>query len=273
MGNIFSNLFSSKSNKLTIVPRNDVLNLHVSIIEQILNQLKQHANVEIAKKQSTFHKTNDVESKDIFLGVSKQVCKQIAQQYANTATFNDISQLLNTPNNEHEIKLVACMILITKATDKKKPQNAKIAYDFYFKHLATFTSWDLIDETAPVIIGNYLQSNPHYPRDDLYRLVKSRSDWDKRIALAATEPFIQNGDFTDALELCKLCFNELSPMVLKTAGKTLKEIGKYNKSALFEFLANYQTKMPKEMLNVAMGNLAQGLKKTIRKETKVLLKK
>jgi len=245
----------------------------LSCVEAIKKELLVHANPQTAQKQSTFHKSNDAESKDIFLGVPKPICKKIAQQYANVATFSDISQLLNTPKNEHEVKLVASLILIAKASDVTKPNNAKLSYDFYFKHLAAFTSWDLIDETAPKIIGDYLQSHPNYPREDLYRLIKSRSDWDKRIALVATEPLIKNKDFSDALELCKLCFNELSKMILNTAGKTLKEIGKHHKPTLFEFLAQNQTKMPKEMLNSAMGNLAPGLKKTIRSENKILIKR
>lgn len=242
------------------------------IAEIISVQLNQQSNTLTAQKQSAFHKTNDPESKDIFLGVSKSICKQIAEQFAKSATWDDISQLLKTKNNEHEAKLVASLILVTKAKDSTRLNNAKLAYDFYFKHLSSFTSWDLIDETAPIIIGNYLQTHKNYPRDDLYQLIKSRSDWDKRIALAATEPLIKNEDFGDALELCKLCFHDLSPMVLKTAGKTLKLIGKQNKPALFEFIAHNQTKIPKEILNIAMSNLPQGLKKTIRSETRILKK-
>ncbi len=276
MVKIFSSFFSSKSNKADAkinAPTQD----KIPLADSIKAQLVQYANAQTAQKSAAFHKStiNDAENRntDIFLGVPKPTCKQIAQQYAQSATWSDISQLLSTPNSEHEVKLVACLILIAKAKDTTNQNSAKAAYDFYFKHLAAFTSWDLIDETAPTIIGDYLQAHPSYPRDDIYRLIKSRSDWDKRIALVATQAFIENNNFDDALKLCKLCFNELSPMIQKTAGKLLKEVGKKNKQILFEFIANNQTKMPKDMLNAAMGNLSTTLKKTIRSETRILAKK
>ena len=237
-----------------------------SISEQIIVELTQKRNDDAAKNAIKFHAENDVEPKDIFLGVPKTVCKDLAQKFSPTATFEGIAQLLSKP--EHETKLVASLILI-----EKNKTSAKECYAFYFKHLATFTSWDLIDLTAPIIIGNYLQTRPQLPRNDLYTLAKSRSDWDKRIAIIATLAFIEQNDFADAKSIAKIYFNEISPMILRAAGRVLRQIGKKNRHVLLEFLAQNHTQMPAEIFNAAVVDLPKQLRTTIRKETKIIAKK
>lgn len=67
-------------------------------------------------------------------------------------------------------------------------KRAKEIFDFYLSQTARINNWDLVDLSAPGIVGEYLKDKP---RDVLYRLAGNELLWDQRIAVVSTYALIK----------------------------------------------------------------------------------
>jgi len=100
-------------------------------------------------------------------------------------------------------------------------------YDFYLQHIRFINNWDLVDGSAPYIVGPYLLSRS---RRQLYAFAKSNSVWERRIAIIATFYFIRRNDFADALEIAARLLSDDHDLIHKAVGWMLREIGKRDQS-------------------------------------------
>ncbi|MBW3022755.1 DNA alkylation repair protein, partial [Candidatus Woesearchaeota archaeon] len=145
-------------------------------------------------------------------------------------------------------RVCALRILVyryTKADEKIK----KEIFDFYLKNTKTINNWDLIDLSAPNIVGNYLLNKN---RAILYKLAKSKSIWEKRIAVMATFAFIKEGQFKDSLKIAEILLKDEHDLIHKAVGWMLREIGKKNQAVEEEFLKKNCKTMPRTMLRYAI---------------------
>jgi len=205
------------------------------------------ANADKAKILSGFFKTGKGQygAGDIFLGVMVPQIRTVSKKYTEL-NFNDLQKLLNS--KKHEIRLCALFVLVKKyqiADDREKKNIA----DFYLKNAENINNWDLVDLTAPKILGEYLIGKPH---KILYDLAASQNLWERRIAMLSTFTFIKNKDFVDALRLAKKLLDDKHDLMHKAVGWMLREIGKRDKNILVEFLNLYYKKMPRTMLRYAI---------------------
>ena len=100
------------------------------------------------------------------------------------------------------IKSCLCALLMMVERFKKSGGEEREAiYRFYLSQTERINNWDLVDLSAPYIVGEYLKDKS---RDDLYRLAESTLLWDQRIAVVSTVTFIRNNDFIDILRLSEL---------------------------------------------------------------------
>lgn len=115
-------------------------------------------------------------------------------------------------------------------------------------------NWDLVDTSAPHILGVWL-----FQRDRrvLKRLAASSSLWEQRIAVLATQTFIREGDFTDTLQLCETLLGHPRDLMHKACGWMLREIGKRELSVLRTFLDAHAPRMPRTMLRYAIEKLSE----------------
>ena len=63
---------------------------------------------------------------------------------------------------------------------KADTKTRKAIYDFYLANTKFINNWDLVDLSAPQIVGTYLADKSRKP---LYRLAKSSWLWDRRISI------------------------------------------------------------------------------------------
>ena len=113
-------------------------------------------------------------------------------------------------------------------------------------------NWDLVDSSAPQIVGGWLFERKRAP---LYKLVKSRSLWERRIALLATFYFIRKNDFNDTLGLSELLLEDDEDLIHKATGWMLREAGKRDIDVLTGFLDRHSETMPRTMLRYALEKL------------------
>ena len=133
---------------------------------------------------------------DKFLGVVVPNTRLVAKRHKD-APFEVMAELLQS--QWHECRLCALLMLVERFK-KSDEKGRKLIYDFYLSQTARINNWDLVDLSAPGIVGEYLKDKS---REDLYRLADSKLLWDQRIAVVSTYTLIKNGDFIDILALAE----------------------------------------------------------------------
>jgi 3-methyladenine DNA glycosylase AlkD len=220
--------------------------------------LKKLANAEKAKILQGFFKTGKGEygEGDIFLGVSVPQQRAIAREHWNRLDISGVESFLRS--NIHEKRLVALLILIEKYN--RSHEGAKeILFKFYLKNTKYINNWDLVDLSAPKIIGDWLADKKD--RKILYSLAKSENLWDKRIAIISTFTFIRKGEFKDCLDISEILLKDTHDLIHKAVGWMLREIGKKNQKIEEKFLRKHYKKMPRTMLRYAIERFPEEKRK------------
>jgi len=217
------------------------------MFNDLRKELRRKANKKKAKNLQRFFKTGKGEygEGDLFLGVMVPEQRKIAAKYKHLK-IEDLNRCISS--KFHEERLTALLILIsafTKATTDK----GKI-FNYYIKNRKHINNWDLVDLTAPNIVGAYLENKD---KSLLYKFAKSKDIWERRIAVLSTFYYIQRGDCKDALKIAEILKNDEHDLIQKAVGWMLREVGKRCSQKIEkEFLKkNYKT-MPRTMLRYAI---------------------
>ncbi|MHC4156029.1 MAG: DNA alkylation repair protein [Planctomycetota bacterium] len=180
--------------------------------------LKKAARPERCEQLQRFFKTRQGEyaEGDRFLGVYVPDVRKIARQYQDLS-HKEIDTLLRSPI--HEERLTALMILVEQFGHGDK-QTQKRIYDYYLSRTRYVNNWDLVDLTAPKIVGAWLHGKSKTP---LGRLARSTNLWERRIAIIATGYDIKHDDFTATLEIAKMLLNDKHDLIHKAVGWMLRD--------------------------------------------------
>jgi 3-methyladenine DNA glycosylase AlkD len=163
----------------------------------------------------------------------------------------EIEKLLESPF--HKIRAGAVSIMDWQARSKKTVEaRRKELFDLYIKRHDRINDWDLVDRSAPYVIGGYLSDKP---RDILYKLAHSKSPWERRTAITATYYFIRQGDVDDTFKIAELLVHDPHDLVQKAAGGWVREAGKKDLQKLLAFLDKYAATMPRTILRYAIEHL------------------
>jgi 3-methyladenine DNA glycosylase AlkD len=216
-------------------------------IEIIRTKLRKAADKDKAKILQRFFKTGPGEygEGDIFLGISVPVLRKMSKEF-DGMPFNETMQLLKS--TVHEERLLALLLLV-RAFSKGDKAIQKRIFNIYLKNTKHINNWDLVDLTAPNIVGEYLRDKSRKP---LYTLAKSNNLWKRRIAIMATFSFIRQNDFDDTLNISHLLLTDHHDLIHKAVGWMLREIGKRSPLAEEHFLQQHYRKMPRTMLRYAI---------------------
>jgi 3-methyladenine DNA glycosylase AlkD len=226
------------------------------MLDQIKREMQQLSDPDRAKNLSWFFKTGKGQygEGDIFLGISVPEQRKVAKKYVDLSLY-DLQELLNSKIHEH--RFTALVILISKYR-KAEETGKKEIFDFYLKNTKNINNWDLVDLSAPRLVGDYLINKD---RSILYKLAKSSSLWDRRIAVLATSAFIINNDFEDALAISTLLLSDENDLIHKAVGWMLREIGKKDQVVLEKFLNEYSGRMPRTMLRYSIEKFSEDKRK------------
>ncbi len=126
--------------------------------------------------------------------------------------------------------------------------------DFYLANLQGVNNWDLVDSSAPKILGVYAIDHPK-SRKIMHELVATEDLWQQRIGVVANIPLIKRGEFTDILKICQNLLGHHHDLIHKATGWMLREIGDQSQEALTLFLDRHVAKMPRTMLRYAIEKL------------------
>ena len=182
---------------------------------------------------------------DIFYGNRAAEVRGLAKAYQALAE-DEILKLLRSPF--HEERAVALLILVRRYP-KADTAERKHIYDLYLSHAEFINNWDLVDVSAPHVVGAHLFDKSRRP---LYTLARSRSLWERRISIVATAYFIGRHDFGDTLGIAERLLADKEDLIHKATGWMLREVGKRDGDAERMFLAAHYPRMPRTMLRYAI---------------------
>ncbi len=199
---------------------------------------------ERAKSSAWFFKTGpgDYGEGDRFLGIRVPVQRKIALAHKDLP-FAEIAALLASPI--HEFRFAALEILVAQYEAAPSQQ----IFDFYLSQTHRINNWDLVDTSAPYIVGAHLLAQK---RTKLHKLAQSPSLWERRISIVSTLTFIKHGDLDDTFRIARKLLSDKHDLTHKAAGWALRETGRQSRSRLLEFLSTNYHALPRTTLRYAI---------------------
>ena len=249
--------------------------------EDLKKELSLYANFEKANLLQRFFKTGKGEygEGDIFLGVMVPNTRKIAKKFTELSLL-EIKKILYS--KIHEERLCALLILVEKfakadefpilslRAKRSNPSKFKLnknkfdlvqkkeIFNFYIRNAKQVNNWDLVDLSAPKIVGEYLLNKS---TTVLYNFAVSKNLWEKRIAILSTFTFIKNGQYNNSLKIAKILLNDKHDLIHKAVGWMLREVGKKSLKEEETFLKKYYRCMPRTMLRYAIEKFPEEKRK------------
>lgn len=226
-------------------------------IQQLLIEESSEENKRILQR---FFKTGKGEygEGDIFRGVKMPHIHAIVKYVDNDLNLQEMDALLQSPF--HEDRMAALLILVKWfEASKRNPKQQDTIFEFYLRHTKYINNWDLVDLSAPKIVGVYLLQ---HPSDVLFHLAESDNLWEQRIAVVSTWKLIQQGEFNPTMQLAEKLLHHPHDLMQKAIGWMLREIGKRDLDLEIDFLlkdGRYKT-MPRTMLRYAIEKFPESLR-------------
>jgi 3-methyladenine DNA glycosylase AlkD len=226
-------------------------NKELPMTREIVRQLCSLGTEEKRAILSRFFKTGKGQygEGDRFLGVVVPRTREVVKLYRE-APLGVVEELLGS--EWHECRLCALLILVEQYR-RAQPARKEELFAFYLAHTSSINNWDLVDMSAPYLVGVHLLTRPRTVLDSLAR---SPQLWEQRIAVVGTLGLIRQGEYLDTLRLAEYFAaperRPLHDLMQKAVGWMLREVGKRNRSLLEQFLEVHAATMPRTMLRYAI---------------------
>jgi 3-methyladenine DNA glycosylase AlkD len=217
-----------------------------------VEKLKTYQSAAELKKILRYFKPGENEGNDAdqFIGVKMGQVFQLAKEFTGMHPV-EIEKLLESP--VHEVRTGAVSIMdfqarsITTTLTRKKE-----LFDLYINRHDRINNWDLVDRSAPYVVGGYLIDKP---RKILYKLAKSKNVWERRTAIVSTYYFIRKGETADTFKIGEILVDDKHDLIQKAVGGWLREAGKKDSGKLLLFLDEFAASMPRTALRYAIEHL------------------
>jgi len=225
-------------------------------LQALRRRMNELADKNVAETMSWFFKTGKGEygEGDKFIGLKVPVQRKIAGEFREL-DYKDLSVLLSS--KIHEERLIALLILVERYK-KSSEAEKEFIYKFYLRQKKGINNWDLVDLSAPKIIGEHLLKRN---KKILLRFAGSENIWERRIAILSTYAFIRKNEFETTLQIADILLEDKHDLIHKAVGWMLREIGKKDLVTEEKFLKLYYKKMPRTMLRYAIEKFPESKRK------------
>ena len=220
--------------------------------KEFVEKLKAYQSAEELKKIQRYFKSEEGEygEGDKFIGVRMGQVFLLAKEFIDMLPV-EIEKLLESP--VHEVRAGAVSIMDFQARRKNTTDSRKKElYNLYMKRHDRINNWDLVDRSAPYVVGGYLFDKS---RDVLYKLARSKNVWERRTAIVSTYYFIRKGDTDDTFKIAEILINDKHDLIHKATGGWLRAAGGKDPKKLLMFLDQYAATMPRTTLRYAIERL------------------
>ncbi len=171
-------------------------------------------------------------------------------------SLDEIEKLLESPF--HEARVGAVSIMDFEARNKKTPESRrKELFDLYIRRHDLINTWDLVDRSAPYVVGGHLFDKS---RKILFKLARSKNMAERRTAIVSTYLFIRQNDVDDTFKIAEILVNDKDKLIQMAVGGWIREAGKRDVQKLLRFLDKYAATMPRVTLRYAIEHLDKAKK-------------
>ena len=228
----------------------------MSTIQQIEAEVAALANPESAAMRAKFFQTGPGQyaEGDRFLGLTVPQQRKIAKMHGE-AGLDELDTLLASPVHEH--RFIALVMLVQQYKRSEEAGKRRVA-EFYLAHLGRVNNWDLVDASAPYILGEHCRKAGSTL---LEQLAVSPDLWTRRVAMVATLAITRAGDVAPALRIAEVLLVDRHQLIHKAVGWALREVGIVDRPALLEFLQMHFGQLPRTALRYAIEHLAPAERK------------
>jgi 3-methyladenine DNA glycosylase AlkD len=248
-------MVTSKSSKTKTIGKNSNVpvksKIDILTAKEFIEKLSKFQSTAEAEKNQRYFRT-DTNPKNKMLGVRMKIIFDTAKEFAQLP-LREIEKLLDSPY--YEVRMGGVSIMDFKARNKKiTEEEKKKLFDLYIDRHDRIDNWDLVDRSAPYVVGGYLNDKP---REILIKLAKSKNVWERRTSIVSTYYFIRQGDVTDTFRIAELLVKDEHDLIQKAVGSWIRHAGGQNKQQLKNFLDKHAASMPRTMLSYAVEKLSK----------------
>ena len=232
----------------------------ITRLAELIAELKAAGDPERAANLAWFFQTGKggYGEGDRFLGIRVPVQRKIARQFSDLP-LAEVKKLLASPIHEH--RFTAAEILVAQY-ERGTPLAQRRIFDFYIRQAKRFNNWDLVDTSAPYIVGSHLAGRP---RGLLRQLARSKNVWERRIAIVSTLAFIKQKQIEDTFAIAEMLLTDEHALIHKAVGWALREAGTVSRPMLLQFLETHYEEIPRTTLRYAIEHLPAAQRKRVLK--------
>ena len=212
---------------------------------------------------------------DEFLGLKVPQTREVVRA-AKDLPLSEVPVLLMS--HWHEVRLCGLLIMVDmfeKQATKRLTHDAKAIckrdeiLTMYLKYAEHANNWDLVDLSAPKILGHWLllptnlgDGTENYKRQVLDELAQSSNLWRQRMSIVCTWKTSQMGDASWCLRYAEIHLHHPHDLMHKAVGWMLREMGKrVSMELLREFLRQHAHEMPRTVLRYAIEKMTDAERK------------
>ncbi len=211
---------------------------------------------------------------DEFLGLKVPQTREVVKAVAKEFPIDEVPELLLS--RWHEVRLCGLLILVAKfeklsarrlADNAEAARQRDIILTIYQNYAEQANNWDLVDLSAPKILGNWLllptflggkTLGMHYGHkvQVMDQLAASPCLWRQRMSMVCTWKTLQQGDSWWCLRYAEIHLHHPHDLMHKAVGWMLREMGKrVSMDLLRDFLSRYANEMPRTTLRYAIEQM------------------
>ncbi len=229
-------------------------------LKDILGRLASLSSPEVAKATQRFFDTSPTgyAAHDVFIGIRTPQLRKLARHYREVSQDTLEGLLQSTP---HEARALALMIMVEKYNHSKLETNKEQLFQLYCRNLCHINNWDLVDISAPHLVGKHLQQGE---KNIVEQWATHENLWVRRIAVVACRPWIQAGDFQTFETVLQILHTDPHHLIGKALGWMLREVGKVNQAHLLQLLHSYAPRLAAVTLSYATEHLTSSNREQLR---------
>lgn len=228
-------------------------------VQAVTAHFESIGNPERAGQMQRFFKTapGKYAEGDLFLGISVPDIRAYEKVH-RPWTVKTLALLLERPYHEVRHLALIGMTELYRRTRSEEVREELLAS--YLSHTAMINNWDLVDVSAPGIVGEYVHAHPIEGNALLDRLADSSLLWEQRIAMVANWRLIRYEEYEATIRIAERLLHHPHDLIHKAVGWMLREMGKKQERLLLAFLDKHAATMPRTALRYAIEKLSSDLR-------------
>ena len=213
---------------------------------------------------------------DDFLGLKVPQTRDVVKMVGKDTDLSEVPQLLMS--EWHEVRLCGLLLMVEKFErlttkrlihDEKATKKRDEILSMYLQYAERASNWDLVDLSAPKILGHWLllptllagrdsseEEMRTYKKTTLDALADSQNLWRQRMSIVCTWKTSQAGDASWCLRYAERHLSHPHDLMHKAVGWMLREMGKrVSMDLLREFLRQHVNEMARTTLRYAIEKM------------------